>query len=41
MDGVTYVCGQDVKAKKYIKDTMTVQKTYFYVVAREKSGNAE
>jgi hypothetical protein len=37
MDGVTYVCGNDVKETKNNKDKMAIQKT----LVREKSGDSD
>jgi hypothetical protein len=36
VDRVTYVSGQDGKEIKNNKDTMAIQKTYFYAMVREK-----
>jgi hypothetical protein len=41
VDGVTYICGQDVREIKLNKEPTIIKKTYFCVMVRDKSGNAD
>ncbi len=40
VDGVIFICGQDIRGIKHNKEPTVIKKTYFCVMVGRESGNA-